>query len=257
MRPHVIKGVFMDHKEKGQSQSVLAIVGLVLAIIALLVSFVPIVNNGAFVLGLVGAVFAIVGIVQTGKGKRRGRGLAVAGLVIAVLSVVIVLVTQSMYSAAIDSVTDGAQPTQAASSSSSQAASDGAATGSSSSSADYSNMAPGQSVDLDNGLSVSVDKVEAGLSNYDGSKVTQVTVTYKNNGSSNASFNAFDWKASDANGAQRDETYYASQENALNSGTLSAGGTVTGTIAFEGDITKVYYYSSIVQSDSNIAWAVS
>ena len=246
----------MDHKEKGQSQSVIAIVGLVLAIIALLVSFVPIVNNGAFVLGLVGAVFAIVGIAQTGKGKRRGRGTAVAGLIVAILALVIVLVTQSMYSAAIDSVTNGAQPTDASSSSAAPAASTDAVS-SSASSADYSNMAPGQSVDLDNGLSVSVDKVEAGLSNYDGSKVTQVTVTYKNNGSSNASFNAFDWKASDANGAQRDETYYASQENALNSGTLSAGGTVTGTIAFEGDITKVYYYSSIVQSDSNIAWAVS
>lgn len=246
----------MTQKEQGQSISALAIVGLVLAIIALLVSFVPIVNNGAFVLGLVGAVLAIVGIVKTGAGKRRGRGMAVAGLVIAVLSVVIVLVTQSMYSAAIDSVTNGAQPTDASSSSAAPAASTDAAS-SSASSADYSNMAPGQSVDLDNGLSVSVDKVEAGLSNYDGSKVTQVTVTYKNNGSSNASFNAFDWKASDANGAQRDETYYASQENALNSGTLSAGGTVTGTVAFEGDITKVYYYSSIVQSDSNIAWAVS
>lgn len=246
----------MVQKEKGQSTSGLAIAGLVVAGIALLTSFIPIVNNASFVFGLIGAVFAIVGIVQTGKGKRRGRGLAVAGLVIAVLSVVIVLVTQSMYSAAIDSVTNGAQPTDASSSSAAPAASTDAAS-SSASSADYSNMAPGQSVDLDNGLSVSVDKVEAGLSNYDGSKVTQVTVTYKNNGSSNASFNAFDWKASDANGAQRDETYYASQENALNSGTLSAGGTVTGTIAFEGDITKVYYYSSIVQSDSNIAWAVS
>ena len=240
----------MVQKEKGQSTSGLAIAGLVVAGIALLTSFIPIVNNASFVFGLIGAVFAIVGIVQTGKGKRRGRGLAVAGLVIAVLSVVIVLVTQSMYSAAIDSVTNGAQPTDASSSSAAPAASTDAAS-SSASSADYSNMAPGQSVD------VSVDKVEAGLSNYDGSKVTQVTVTYKNNGSSNASFNAFDWKASDANGAQRDETYYASQENALNSGTLSAGGTVTGTIAFEGDITKVYYYSSIVQSDSNIAWAVS
>lgn len=246
----------MTQKEQGQSISALAIAGLVVAILALLISFVPIVNNAAFVLGLVGAVLAIVGIVQTGKGKRRGRGMAVAGLVIAVLSVVIVLVTQSMYSAAIDSVTNGAQPTDASSSSAAPAASTDAAS-SSASSADYSNMAPGQSVDLDNGIAVSVDKVEAGLSNYDGSKVTQVTVTYKNNGSSNASFNAFDWKASDANGAQRDETYYASQENALNSGTLSAGGTVTGTVAFEGDITKVYYYSSIVQSDSNIAWAVS
>lgn len=247
----------MVQKEKGQSTSGLAIAGLVLAILALLTSFIPIVNNASFVLGLIGAVLAVIGIVQTGAGKRGGRGLAVAGLVIAVLSVVIVLVTQSMYSAAIDSVTEGAQPTQAASSSSSQATSDGATAGSSSSSADYSNQAVGQAVDLDNGLTISVDSVQTGLANYDGSSVTVVTVTYKNNGSSNVSFNAYDWKASDANGAQRNETYYASQENALNSGTLSAGGTVTGTIAFEGDITKVYYYSSIVQSDSNIAWTLS
>ena len=246
----------MTQKEQGQSTSGLAIAGLVVAILALLISFIPIVNNAAFVLGLVGAVLAIVGVVQTGAGKRRGRGMAVAGLVIAVLSVVIVLVTQSMYSAAIDSVTDGAQPTSASSSSASQAASSDAAS-SSASSADYSNMAVGQAVDLDNGLSVSVDKVETGLANYDGSTVTQITVTYKNNGSSNASFNMFDWKAADANGAQRDTTYYDKQENELNSGTLSAGGTVTGTLAFEGDIAKVYYYSSIVQSDSNIAWTLS
>ena len=192
----------------------LAIAGLVVAGVALLTSFVPIVNNAAFVLALVAAVLAIVGIVKTGAGKRRGRGMAVAGLVIAVLSVVIVLVT-------------------------------------------YSNMAVGQAVDLDNGLSVSVDSVQTGLANYDGSTVTQITVTYKNNGSSNVSFNSYDWKASDANGAQRDETYYTSQENALDYGTLSAGGTVTGTVAFEGDIAKVYYYSSIVQSDSNIAWTLS
>ncbi len=159
----------MVQKEKGQSTSGLAIAGLVVAGIALLTSFIPIVNNASFVFGLIGAVFAIVGIVQTGKGKRRGRGLAVAGLVIAVLSVVIVLVTQSMYSAAIDSVTNGAQPTDASSSSAAPAASTDAAS-SSASSADYSNMAPGQSVDLDNGLSVSVDKVEAGLSNYDRSR---------------------------------------------------------------------------------------
>lgn len=246
----------MTQKEQGQSISALAIAGLVLAIIALLVSFVPIVNNGAFVLGLVGAVFTIVGIVQTGKGKRRGRGTAVAGLIVAVLALVIVLVTQSMYSAAIGSVTNGAQPTDASSSSAAPAASTDAAS-SSASSADYSNMAVGQAVDLDNGRSVSVDSVQTGLANYDGSTVTQVTVTYKNNGSSNASFNMFDWKASDANGAQRDTTYYDKQENELNSGTLSAGGTVTGTLAFEGDIAKVYYYSSIVQSDSNIAWTLS
>ena len=80
----------------------MAVAGLVLGIIALLTSAVPIVNNFSFVLGLLGAVFAVVGIVAAVRGTRTGKGLAIAGLVVSVASIVVVLATQSLYSAAVD-----------------------------------------------------------------------------------------------------------------------------------------------------------
>ena len=54
-------------------QSAAAIVGLVLGILAIVISWVPIVNNFAFIVGLIGLVFAIVGLTGTLRGKKRGR----------------------------------------------------------------------------------------------------------------------------------------------------------------------------------------
>jgi len=80
----------------------MAVAGLVLGILALLTSFIPIINNGAFFLGLLGLIFSIVGLVGTMRGKKSGKGIAIAALVLTILSCVIVLATQSMFSAAID-----------------------------------------------------------------------------------------------------------------------------------------------------------
>ena len=85
---------------KGKSTA--AIVGLVLGIVALVTSFVPFVNNLSFILALIGTVFAVVGLVGTLRGKRGGKGLAIASTIVNVLALVIVLATQSMYSAALD-----------------------------------------------------------------------------------------------------------------------------------------------------------
>lgn len=85
-----------------RSLSISAIVALVLGILALLTSFVPIINNGSFVLGVVALVLAIIGTIGTVRGKRSGKSIAIAALVVAVLSCAVVLATQSMYSAAID-----------------------------------------------------------------------------------------------------------------------------------------------------------
>lgn len=93
-------------------KSTAAIVGIVLGAIALLTSFLPIVNNFSFFFALIGVVFGVVGLVGTLKGKKSGKGLAIASVIMNVLAIVIVLATQSMYSAAIDdafvSATDGA-----------------------------------------------------------------------------------------------------------------------------------------------------
>ena len=86
-----------------KSMTALGITGLVLSSIAVLISWVPIVNNFAAILGTIALPFAIAGIVATRrKGKRTGRGIAIAATILAILSIVFTLATQGMYSKAID-----------------------------------------------------------------------------------------------------------------------------------------------------------
>lgn len=85
----------------------LAVTGLVLGIIALLISWIPIINNLAFILGIIGLIFAIIGIVKTKRdSQRRGRGMAIAGTVLSVISLLIVIGTQSLYGQILDDATD-------------------------------------------------------------------------------------------------------------------------------------------------------
>ena len=87
--------------DNNQPTSAAAIVGLVLGILAIVTSWIPIVNNLSGILAMVGLVFSIVGVVGTVRGKKGGKGLAVAALVLNVLSLVIVLGLQSAWSAAL------------------------------------------------------------------------------------------------------------------------------------------------------------
>ena len=83
-------------------KSIAAIVGLILGIIALVLSAMPITNNFAFILGVVGLIFGIVGVVGTRDKKKSGKGMAVASVIIAALACVIVLASQAVYSTALD-----------------------------------------------------------------------------------------------------------------------------------------------------------
>lgn len=224
----------------------MAVAALVLGILAILTSFLPIINNGAFFLAALGLIFAIIGFVGIRKGKKKGKGIAIAGIVLNVVSIVIVLATQSMYGAAIDSATNGPS---ASVSSESQSGDDSADT-------NTNDLAVGTSITTEDGLDVSVQAVQTGLKNYNGDAITGITVTYTNNGSKEASFNTYDWKAEDAQGAQRSMTFYADSNNELGSGTLAAGGTVTGDVYFEGDVTKALYYASMIADKPTASWVL-
>lgn len=78
----------------------LATVSLVLGIIGVVLSFIPIINNGAFVLGVIAVIFGIIGLV-----KKGGKGKAIAGLILGILAIVITLGMQSSASKAIDKAT--------------------------------------------------------------------------------------------------------------------------------------------------------
>lgn len=89
-----------SHRKPSKSAS--AIAALVLSIVALALSFLPIINNFAFVLVVLAVIFGIVGIVGIKKGKHSGFGIAIVALIIAVIAGAAVLGSQAMYSAAID-----------------------------------------------------------------------------------------------------------------------------------------------------------
>lgn len=65
--------------------------GLILGIIALVLSAMPIINNFAFILGVVGLIFGIVGVVGTRNKKKSGKGMAVASVIIALWLVLLSL----------------------------------------------------------------------------------------------------------------------------------------------------------------------
>lgn len=176
---------------KGKSAA--AIVGLVLGIIALITSFLPIINNFSFVLALIGAVFAVVGLVGALRGKKSGKGLAIASVVVNVLAVVIVLATQSMYSAAIDEAV--------------------------SSTADSSAAATSAAPASDSSASDSADKYaisDESMTSDD--YTTKIAGTFTNNSGEKLSYVSVSYNLFDAEGNQVDTAY-------ANTSNLDAGGT--------------------------------
>ena len=119
------------------------------------------------------------------------------------------------------------------------------------------NLVVGTTVNLPDGLSVTVDSVEPGLTNFDGSAMTGVHVTYTNNGDDGASYNVYDWKGEDANGAQQSTGYYSEGSDELSSGTLAKGGTVSGNVYFEGDLARVLYFGNLLEKTATASWSLS
>lgn len=92
----------MDQKSDKRSGIITA--GFVLGIIGVVLSAIPIINNFAAVLGLLALIFGIVGIAQTRRSARSGRGLAITSLILGIVTIGIVIISQMIYSAALDTV---------------------------------------------------------------------------------------------------------------------------------------------------------
>lgn len=75
----------------------MAVTSLVTGIIALISSFVPLLNVLSFPFVILAIVFGGIGLWQTSKGAKGGKGIAVAGLVLGILAL---LITVVMYAAA-------------------------------------------------------------------------------------------------------------------------------------------------------------
>lgn len=87
----------MEEKKK----SGLATAGMVLGIVGACTSFIPIVNNISFILGILAIIFGIIEII-----KKAGRGKAIAGLVLGIIAIVITINMQKAVSDALDTLSD-------------------------------------------------------------------------------------------------------------------------------------------------------
>ncbi|WP_024406240.1 hypothetical protein [Streptococcus suis] len=85
--------------EKKNEKKALGIIAIVLGVIALLGSWVPIINNISFFFGLLALVLGAIGLFVN---RKNSKTLSIVGTALAVVSMTIVLITQSMYSKAID-----------------------------------------------------------------------------------------------------------------------------------------------------------
>jgi hypothetical protein len=75
----------------------LSITALSIACVALVLCWIPIVNNLVFFLGLAALGFAVPALVVTIRSRSGARGMAIAASVVSVLSIVGVLATQAFY----------------------------------------------------------------------------------------------------------------------------------------------------------------
>lgn len=66
--------------EAAMPKTAMDITSLVLGIIAIVSSWMPIVNNLSALLALLGGIFGVIGVIAVIRGKKSGKVLAIVGL---------------------------------------------------------------------------------------------------------------------------------------------------------------------------------
>ena len=88
----------MSHSETQKSS--LCTAGLVLGIIGVCTSFIPIVNNLSFVMGILAVIFGLVSIKKASKGKM------IATVILGILAIIITLNSQKAVSDSLDALSE-------------------------------------------------------------------------------------------------------------------------------------------------------
>ncbi len=118
------------HPSRVVKGSGLAITALIIAVVSLLLCWIPIVNNLVFFLGLIGLVLGFIAWLSARKGKRSGKGMALSATALSALSLVGVLASQAFYASILDgasrAIDSWATSTETAGSSSASAGDTGA-----------------------------------------------------------------------------------------------------------------------------------
>lgn len=83
------------------NKSGLSVAAMVLGIIGIALSFIPIINNAAFVLGILAFIFGLICLF-----KKKGIGKAVTGVILGVTAIVVTIVMQTYTVKSIDKALD-------------------------------------------------------------------------------------------------------------------------------------------------------
>ena len=88
----------MSRKEETKNSG-FATAGLVLGIIGACTSFIPIINNLSFILGILAIIFGIVALI-----KKSGRGKVIASIILGIVAIAITLSAQKSVSDSLDNL---------------------------------------------------------------------------------------------------------------------------------------------------------
>jgi hypothetical protein len=99
-----------------QERKVLGILAIIFGALALLGSWMPIINNFSFILAILALIFGIIGFLVN---KKRPKTLAIIGTVLSIVSIAIVLGTQAMYAKSLDKLSKDIEQSATSTSSSS------------------------------------------------------------------------------------------------------------------------------------------
>lgn len=232
MQPAPMQPAPAPAPRRDPSLSVCAIIALVLGVMGVALSFIPIVNNFAAILGVVGVPLAVVGLVGTLRGRRRGKALAIVAAVLSVLAIVITLAMQAAFVKAIDDATSGSST----SSSGADAGADGSGDAKDDGSGDAKDAGASDVQDMEGDLDdlhVRIVSAVRSAADYNGQPTVLVTYEWTNTADTNTSFMV----AADAqvfqNGAELDSAIYLDAPEGYDSGAslseLQPG--ATGTVA--------------------------
>ena len=99
-----------------QERKVLGILAIIFGGIALIGSWMPIINNFSFILAILALIFGIIGFLVN---RKRPKTLAIIGTVLSIVSIAIVLGTQAMYAKSLDKLSKDIEQSATSTSSSS------------------------------------------------------------------------------------------------------------------------------------------
>ncbi len=206
------------HDNQPSGITICGIIGLVFGAIAFALSFILIINNFAFIIGLVALVLSIIGLVGTLRGKKTGKVVAIIATILSVLSLVITLVMQQAASDAIDDVF-GDATSQSSDSDSSDTS---------------NNTLEGEGAVGD--VYVSIISAEQGDTDYNGDDTVIVTYEWTNNSDESTSFMGSVEATAFQNGQELDEAFYTDDPDGYDSDSqysdVQSGATGTVTIAY-------------------------